>query len=140
MAMVQVRRPSAGQAYYRRKPAEGKSPKEACAALNAACRTPFTDACSPIIETWDPGRVRPPEHERGPLEGDPEPAGRRHLGLSVALHYPLPTWPGAGLSEIAGFEGQRIDVREKDVRVLGAAGDATDRQDRAIRLSGAVVS
>jgi transposase len=29
MAMVQVRRPSAGQAYYRRKPAEGKSPKEA---------------------------------------------------------------------------------------------------------------
>jgi transposase len=29
MAMVQVRRPSAGQAYYRRKRAEGKSPKEA---------------------------------------------------------------------------------------------------------------
>jgi transposase len=29
MAMVQVRRPSAGQAYYRRKLAEGKSPKEA---------------------------------------------------------------------------------------------------------------
>jgi transposase len=28
MAMVQVRRPSAGQAYYRRKLAEGKSPKE----------------------------------------------------------------------------------------------------------------
>jgi hypothetical protein len=27
--MVQVRRPSAGQAYYRRKLAEGKSPKEA---------------------------------------------------------------------------------------------------------------
>jgi transposase len=30
-AMVQVRRPSAGQAYYRRKLAEGKSPKERCA-------------------------------------------------------------------------------------------------------------
>jgi transposase len=29
MAMVQVRRPSAGQAYYRRKLAQGKSPKEA---------------------------------------------------------------------------------------------------------------
>jgi hypothetical protein len=29
MAMVQVRRPSAGQAYYQRKLAEGKSPKEA---------------------------------------------------------------------------------------------------------------
>ena len=29
MAMVQVRRPSAGQTYYRRKLAEGKSPKEA---------------------------------------------------------------------------------------------------------------
>jgi transposase len=29
MAMVQVRRPSLGQAYYRRKLAEGKSPREA---------------------------------------------------------------------------------------------------------------
>jgi transposase len=29
VAMVQVRRPSAGQAYYRRRLAEGKSPKEA---------------------------------------------------------------------------------------------------------------
>jgi transposase len=33
MAMVQVRRPSAGQAYYRRKRAEGKSPKEALRCL-----------------------------------------------------------------------------------------------------------
>jgi transposase len=33
MAMVQVRRPSAGQAYYRRKLAEGKSAKEALRAL-----------------------------------------------------------------------------------------------------------
>jgi transposase len=31
MAMVQVRRPSTGQAYYRRKRAEGKSPKRRCA-------------------------------------------------------------------------------------------------------------
>jgi transposase len=33
MAMVQVRRPSAGQAYYRRKLAQGKSPKEALRCL-----------------------------------------------------------------------------------------------------------
>ena len=33
MAMVQVRRPSARQAYYRRKLAEGKSPKEALRCL-----------------------------------------------------------------------------------------------------------
>jgi transposase len=33
MALVQVRRPSAGQAYYRRKLAEGKSPKEALRCL-----------------------------------------------------------------------------------------------------------
>jgi transposase len=33
MAMVQVRRPSPGQAYYRRKLAEGKSPKEALRCL-----------------------------------------------------------------------------------------------------------
>jgi hypothetical protein len=31
--MVQVRRPSAGQAYYQRKRAEGKSPKEALRCL-----------------------------------------------------------------------------------------------------------
>ena len=33
MAMVQVRRPSAEQAYYRRKLAKGKSPKEALRCL-----------------------------------------------------------------------------------------------------------
>jgi transposase len=33
MAMVQVRRPSAGQAYYQRKLAKGKSPKEALRCL-----------------------------------------------------------------------------------------------------------
>jgi transposase len=33
MAMVQVRRPSAGQAYNQRKRAEGKSPKEALRCL-----------------------------------------------------------------------------------------------------------
>ena len=32
MAMVQVRRPSAGQTYYRRKLAEGKSPRRRCGA------------------------------------------------------------------------------------------------------------
>ena len=48
MAMVQVRRPSAGQAYYQRKLAEGKSPKEALRCLNAGCRTPSIAACSPM--------------------------------------------------------------------------------------------
>jgi transposase len=33
MAMVQVRQPSAGQVYYQRKLAEGKSPKEALRCL-----------------------------------------------------------------------------------------------------------
>jgi hypothetical protein len=33
MAMIQVRRPGAGQAYYQRKLAEGKSPKEALRCL-----------------------------------------------------------------------------------------------------------
>jgi hypothetical protein len=32
MAMVQVRRPSAGQAYYQRKLAEGESPRRPCGA------------------------------------------------------------------------------------------------------------
>jgi hypothetical protein len=32
MAMVQVRRPSAGQAYYRRKLAEGNRPRKRCGA------------------------------------------------------------------------------------------------------------
>jgi transposase len=38
MAMVQVRRPSAGHAYYQRKLAEGKSAKEALRCLNAGSR------------------------------------------------------------------------------------------------------
>ena len=43
MAMVQIRRPSAGQAYYWRKLGEGKSPKEALRSLkrrlsDAVCR------------------------------------------------------------------------------------------------------
>jgi hypothetical protein len=46
--------------------------------------------------------------------------------------------PGSVRSEIAAFEGQRIDVRQKDPGVPDV-GDATDRQDRAIRLGSAVV-
>jgi transposase len=54
MAMVQVRRPSAGQAYYRRKLAEGKSPKEALRCLkrrlsDAVYRCLLADARSPAI-------------------------------------------------------------------------------------------
>jgi transposase len=53
MAMVQVRRSSAGQAYYQRKLGEGKSPKQALRCLNAGCRMPSTGACS---LTTGPGR------------------------------------------------------------------------------------
>ena len=54
MAMVQVRRPSAGQAYYRRKLAEGKSPKEALRCLkrrlaDAVYRCLVADARSPAV-------------------------------------------------------------------------------------------
>jgi transposase len=54
MAMVQVRRPSAGQAYYQRKLAEGKSPKEALRCLkrrlsDAVYRCLLADARSPAV-------------------------------------------------------------------------------------------
>jgi transposase len=54
MAMVQVRRPSAGQAYYRRKLTEGKSPKEALRCLkrrlsDAVYRCLLADARSPAV-------------------------------------------------------------------------------------------
>src|SRR4029453_13197792 len=41
MAMVQIRRPSAGQAYYQRKLAEGKSPEEALRCLKRRLSTPY---------------------------------------------------------------------------------------------------
>jgi transposase len=54
MAMVQVRRPSAGQAYHQRKLAEGKSPKEALWCLkrrlsDAVYRCLLADARSPAV-------------------------------------------------------------------------------------------
>jgi transposase len=54
MALVQVRRPSAGQAYYRRKLAEGKSPREALRCLkrrlsDAVYRCLVADARSPAV-------------------------------------------------------------------------------------------
>jgi transposase len=54
MAMVQIRRPSAGQAYYRRKLAEGKSPREALRCLkrrlsDAVYRCLVADARSPAV-------------------------------------------------------------------------------------------
>ena len=52
MAMVQVRRPSAGQVYYRRKLAEGKSAKEGLRCLkrrlsDAVYRCLVTDQAQP---------------------------------------------------------------------------------------------
>ena len=54
MAMVQIRRPNAGQAYYQRKLAEGKSPKEALRCLkrrlsDAVYRCLLADARSPAV-------------------------------------------------------------------------------------------
>jgi hypothetical protein len=79
-----------------------------------------------------------PRPNVGPWEGDLEPAGERHLVPLSRRENPLPSWPGSVRPEIVGFEGQRIDVREKD-RGAPDERDATDRQDRAIRLGSAVV-
>jgi transposase len=53
MAMVQVRRPSPGQAYYRRKLAEGKSPREALRCLKRR----LSDAIHRCLLADSPGRV-----------------------------------------------------------------------------------
>jgi transposase len=53
MAMVQVRRPSPGQAYYRRKLAEGKSPREALRCLKRR----LSDAVYRCLLADSPGRV-----------------------------------------------------------------------------------
>jgi hypothetical protein len=53
MAMVQVRRPSAGQAYYQRKLAEGKSAKEALRCLKLR----LSDAIYRCLLADSPGRV-----------------------------------------------------------------------------------
>ena len=75
MAMVQVRRPSAGQAYYQRKLAEGKSPKEASGASSAGC--PMRS-----IGVWPPisGATPRLDHELDPptaagvVSATPQPA------------------------------------------------------------------
>jgi hypothetical protein len=66
MAIVQIRHPTSGQAYYRRKRAEGKSPKEALRCLKRdACRTLCTGACSPISGSSRTRRSRPADHLAG---------------------------------------------------------------------------
>jgi transposase len=64
MAMVQVRRPSAGQAYYQRKLAEGKSPKEALRCLKRR----LSDAVSRCLLLDQRCRV---------AASGPSPSGRR---------------------------------------------------------------
>ena len=64
MAMVQVRRPSAGQTYYRRKLAEGKSPKEALRCLKRRLSDAVYRACSPISMISDPERAGLPDRTR----------------------------------------------------------------------------
>ena len=63
MAMVQVRRPSAGRAYYQRKLAEGKSPKEALRCLkrrlsDAVCRCLVADHREQAGTSESPGSRR----------------------------------------------------------------------------------
>jgi transposase len=131
MAMVQVRRPSAGQAYYRRKLAEGKSPKKALRCLKRRLSDAVYRCLLADQHDQRSGAVRSGSH-KGPLDGDLEPAGASPRP-TVATRDLLPSRPGSVLSKIMGFEGQRIDVGEEDARPVAA----TDRQDRAIRLGGA---
>jgi hypothetical protein len=74
LAMVQLRRPSAGQVYYRRKLAEGKSPKEALRCLkrrlsDAVYRCLVTDQAerppemAPATESIRCGTVGPNRRE-----------------------------------------------------------------------------
>jgi transposase len=58
MAMVQVRRPSAGQAYYQRKLAEGKSPKEALRCLKRRL-SDTVYRCLVIDQRRNPGAAAP---------------------------------------------------------------------------------
>jgi hypothetical protein len=53
MAMVQVRRPSAGQPYYQYKLAEGKAPKEAMRCLNGRGQMPSTAVCCRAVPRQD---------------------------------------------------------------------------------------
>jgi transposase len=82
MAMVQVRRQSAGQAYYRRKLAEGKSPKEALRCLkrrlsDAVYRCLLTDQhLQPSLVGLGPVRrgqsgPRPAVRRKHPTSGPP---------------------------------------------------------------------
>jgi transposase len=99
MAMVQVRRPSAGQTYYQRKLAEGKSPKEALRCLKRR----LSDAVYRCLRadqhrqpTWSgrPGVTRPDVRFRrtrpasGPAPTVPSPC--RRLGPGRARSPPRP--------------------------------------------------
>jgi transposase len=76
MAMVQVRRPGAGRAYYQRKLAEGKSPKEALRCLkrrlsDAVCRCLVADHREQAGTSESPGsrRQRTPGARPDPRPG-----------------------------------------------------------------------
>jgi hypothetical protein len=69
MAIVQVPGPSAGQAYYQRKLAEGKSPKEALRCLKRRLRMPSTGACWPISTSGGPWSGNPDSGRPSPVWG-----------------------------------------------------------------------
>ncbi len=56
MAVVQLRNPTEGRAYYDRKIAAGKTPMEAMRASNAGCPTSSTASCSPTPEQQERAR------------------------------------------------------------------------------------
>jgi hypothetical protein len=64
--------------------------------------------------------------------------GRRMPSTGACWPISVTSDPGSRRPEVAGFEGQRIDVRQKDTSSPDG-GDATDRQDRAVGLGRAVV-
>lgn len=95
---------------------------------------PSPGACSPISMISDPEWSGLADHTTDRWKATSSRQERHLVPLSRGGNL-LPSRPGSVLAKIAGFEGQRIDVGEEDARPVGA----TDRQDRAIRLGGAVV-
>jgi transposase len=94
MAMVQIRRPTAGQAYYRRKRAEGKSPKEELRCLKrrlsdavyrclVADRRRQPDSRGPA--SWATGEF-PFAHSQPPADQPGLPV-LAHLGACPAPHH-----------------------------------------------------
>jgi hypothetical protein len=140
-AVTQVRHPhSQGRAYYDKKLAEGKTPKEAMRALkrqvsDAICARLRADARRAAAQAENPGGQRGSDsvssaagpHPRRRLFGQATPGSRHHP--TAAPGDPAPGFPGrAGLSSIAAIPPAakpQVQVerpqRSEDERPGGAA-------------------